>query len=147
MRKACVSVCLALLLALMLSACGAAGETAETEPAGKTVDVDLSQLSSTMAYSEVYNMVTAPESYVGKTVRMTGTLDIYEDAAQTYFACIISDATACCAQGLEFVPKEGYNYPEDFPPVGGTLTVEGTFALVKEGEYLYIQLLNADMTY
>ena len=129
MRKMCANICLVLVLALMLSACGGAGGTAETESAGKTVDVDLSQLSNTMAYSEVYNMVTAPESYVGKTVRMTGTLDIYEDVSQTYFACIISDATACCAQGLEFVPKEGYSYPEDFPPVGGTLTVEESFGL------------------
>ena len=29
-------------------------------------------LSSTMVYSEVYNMMVDPESYIGKTVKMDG---------------------------------------------------------------------------
>ena len=36
------------------------------------VDVDLTKLSSTMVYSEVYNMMSSPESYMGKRVRMKG---------------------------------------------------------------------------
>ena len=31
-------------------------------------DVDLTNLSSTMVYSEVYNMMSTPENYIGKTV-------------------------------------------------------------------------------
>lgn len=36
----------------------------------KGIDVDLTQLSSTMIYAEVYNMMVTPDEYVGKTVRM-----------------------------------------------------------------------------
>ena len=36
------------------------------------VDVDLTRLSSTMVYSEVYNMMNAPGDYIGKTIKMTG---------------------------------------------------------------------------
>ena len=42
------------------------------------VDVDLTQLSSTMLYSEVYNMVMSPEDYVGKTVKMNGQFAAYK---------------------------------------------------------------------
>ena len=132
----------ALLLALLLTACGT--ETVKENDLTE-VDLDLTQLSSTMVYSEVYNMMLAPEKYEGKTIRITGMLEVYEDAGQTYFACIITDATACCAQGLEFFPKDGYRYPEDFPSVGEAVTVEGTFTLVSEGQYRYMQLVDADM--
>ncbi len=41
------------------------------------IDVDLTQLSSTMVYSEVYNMINTPEDYIGKTVKMSGTFNLY----------------------------------------------------------------------
>ena len=47
---------------------------AASEPTQSTdgVDVDLTRLSSTMVYSEVYNMMNAPGDYIGKTIKMTG---------------------------------------------------------------------------
>ena len=36
----------------------------------ESIDVDLTQLSSTMVYSEVYAMVYEPDQYLGKTVKM-----------------------------------------------------------------------------
>nr|MCR5716177.1 hypothetical protein [Lachnospiraceae bacterium] len=71
-----------------------------------SVDVDLTTLSSTMVYSEVYNMMVSPDAYVGKTIRMSGLMSIFLDEAteKYYYACIIQDATACCAQGIEFEP-------------------------------------------
>ena len=67
------------------------------------VDVDLTQMSSTMVYSEVYSMMNSPENYMGKRVRMRGSFAFAEGDNKYYFACLISDATACCAQGIEFV--------------------------------------------
>ena len=68
------------------------------------VDIDLTALSSTMIYSEVYNMMYIPEEYVGKTIRMGGAFSAFHDdtTGKDYFACIIQDAAACCAQGIEF---------------------------------------------
>ena len=77
----------------------------EAEGLAGAVDVDLTQLSSTMVYSEVYNMLYEPEPYIGKTVRMQGLLStaVNPETGTLYFGCLVPDATACCAQGMEFV--------------------------------------------
>ena len=111
------------------------------------VDIDLTVLSSTMVYSEVYNMMTDPESYIGKTIKAKGPFSYYyaEEAQKYYFAVIIADATACCSQGLEFVLEGDYTYPDDYPEVGEEITIEGVFNTYYEGTYLYCQLENATM--
>lgn len=77
------------------------------------VDCDLTQMSSDMVYATVYQMMVDPESYVGKIVRMEGSYYFvnYEDLGKSYSYCIVKDATACCAQGIEFV-TEGENQNE-----------------------------------
>ena len=110
-------------------------------PSSEGVDVDLTMLSSTMVYSEVYNMMYTPENYVGKVVKMNGQYSYYNDEASgmEYYACIIQDATACCAQGIEFIPDN----PEACPEEGGEVTVVGVFDTYMEGEYMYCTLRNA----
>ncbi len=111
------------------------------------VDVDLTALSSTMVYSEVYNMMTDPGNYIGKTVKMSGVYAVYHDEStgKYYHACIISDATACCSQGIEFELKSGYSYPDDYPEEGGEICVTGIFDTYEEGEYTYCTLRNASI--
>ena len=110
-------------------------------------DVDLTKLSSTMVYSEVYNMMTNPETYLGKTVRMTGIFSVYTDEAtgKTYFACLIADATACCSQGIEFQLADGRTYPDDYPAMGEKITVSGIFDVYTEYGYQYCQLIGATL--
>ena len=43
------------------------------------VDVDLTKLSSTMVYAVVNDMLIKPDSYIGKTVRMSGSMSVYHD--------------------------------------------------------------------
>lgn len=109
------------------------------------IDVDLTTLSSTMVYSEVYNMMVSPDDYIGKTVKMDGQFALYHDEStgKYYFACIISDATACCSQGIEFVLTDEYTYPDDYPKEGGEICVIGTFDTYQEGDYTYCTLRNA----
>lgn len=111
------------------------------------IDVDLTALSSTMVYSEVSNMMTSPEKYIGKTVKMKGPFSLYhdEDSGKYYFACIIQDATACCAQGIEFVLTEDYTYPDDYPDVNEEICVIGVFDTYQEDGYTYCTLRNADL--
>ncbi len=106
------------------------------------IDVDLTTLSSTMVYSEVYNMVMSPDDYIGKTVKMDGQFTFYHDEStgKYYFACIISDAAACCSQGIEFVLTDEYTYPDDYPKEGEKICVIGTFDTYQEGEYTYCTL-------
>ena len=113
--------------------------------AAEAVDVDLTVLSSTMVYSEVFSMVNHPEDYIGKTVKMDGTFAYYHDDATggDYFACIVQDATACCAQGIEFVLAGEYVYPEDYPAPDEAICVVGEFDTYLEGGYSYCTLRNA----
>lgn len=114
----------------------------------KGIDVDLTTLSSTMVYSEVYNMLSCPEDYKGKTIKMEGQFVSYRDEFQgiDYYACVIMDATACCSQGLEFVPTGKYSYPEDFPSDGDMVTVIGKFDTYMEGDYEMCTLRNAEFS-
>lgn len=111
------------------------------------VDVDLTTMSTTMIYSEVYNMLCESDKYEGKKIRMEGDFSIFYDEAtgNTYYSCIIQDATACCSQGLEFVLKDSYSYPEDYPKDGEEITVTGVFETYMEGEDRYCRLRDAEL--
>ena len=107
------------------------------------IDIDLTSISSTMVYSEVYNMMMTPDDYIGKTVKMCGEYATYHDDAtgNDYYACIIQDATACCTQGMEFVLADG-NYPTE---VGTEVTVSGVFDTYAEGDSMYCTLRDAKL--
>lgn len=115
------------------------GSAAET----LTADVDLTVMSSTMIYSEVYNMMYEPSDYVGKVIKIEGQYAVAEADGTRYDLCVIKDATACCAQGMEFVLTEDYVYPDAYPEVGSEIVLIGTFDTYWEGEYMYCTLRNA----
>lgn len=122
-------------------------ETLQAEQV-RDIDIDLTQMSSTMVFAEVYNITTAPEDYQGKVIKMKGQLlsDLDTENNKRYYACLILDATACCAQGLGFVPKDVYVYPEDFPELDGEITVTGTFDYFYENEFIAnCRLIDADI--
>lgn len=114
-------------------------------------DLDLTKLGSTMIYSEVYNMMLEPESYVGKSIRMQGNFAIYQAADeegkpipnQLYFACVIADASACCSQGLEFVLAGDYVFPNDYPEPGTFIRVSGIFETYEENGHTFTHLVDA----
>lgn len=152
----CIALCIALFA---LAGCGSEEkdptdeliESIESanEPAAQEtkIDVDLTAMSSTMVYSEVYNMVMEPSGYLGKTVRMNGLCSVYCDefSGKYYFACIIADATACCSQGIEFVLEGVPETPDCYPADGEQIVVTGTFGTYQEGEYTYCQLTGAHL--
>ncbi|MBQ9361747.1 MAG: hypothetical protein IJT96_12000 [Lachnospiraceae bacterium] len=84
---------------------------------------------------------------MGKTIRMNGLYTVYkdEDTGEYYHACIIQDATACCAQGVEFRLAGESTYPDDYPEEGDDITVTGTFGTYTEDGYEYCALLEARM--
>lgn len=137
-----------LLCALLLAAapgCGEKKEAENTNSGKESVDIDLTVMSSTMVYAEVFNMMVTPEDYVGKTIKMKGTFRefVYEKTGNPYYTCFIQDATACCAQGVEFILTEDYVYPDDYPEVDSEITVVGTFDTYIENEIPYCTLRNA----
>lgn len=153
--KKILCILLALIVVFAFSSCGE--KKTEEKPLEKKedvkeetekLDVDLTALSSTMVYSEVYNMMNEPDGYMGKKVKMRGNFSVYEDEAtgNVYFACLIADATACCSQGIEFVLTDERKYPDDYPEIGTEITVTGTFGTYYEGEYMYCRLSDATMS-
>lgn len=116
---------------------------AQKSSSDEKIDVDLTQLSSTMVYSEVYNMMSMPENYIGKTVKMSGIFSSVHDdtTGKDYYACIIKDATACCAQGIEFILTDESGYPSD----GEDITVVGVFDTYNEGQFIYSTLRDASI--
>lgn len=148
-------VLLAALLLCTLTACGhedtAQKPAAEAAEDTAALDIDLTVLSSTMVYSEVYSMMSFPDDYIGKTVKMKGQFAIgyvyntdgTSDESTARFACVIADATACCSQGLEFILTGEHTYPDEYPELGAEITVVGTFEWYEEDGCRYYRLGNA----
>ena len=146
---------LAALLLCTLAACGR--EDTEKKPAAEdaegtaAVDIDLTALSGIMVYSEVNSMISFPDNYIGKTVKMQGQFTIYQATDENgafipdkmFFACMIADATACCAEGMEFVLEGDYTYPDDYPELGAEITVIGEFQSYEENGMTWYHLVNA----
>ena len=86
-------------------------------------------------------------NYLGKTVKMAGAFNVAEENDQRYYACVIKDATACCAQGIEFVWEGDHAYPDDYPAQGDEISVIGTFTTYKEKAQTYCQLKDAQLTF
>ena len=126
-------------------------EPEQTQTSADGVEVDLTVLSSTMVYSEVYNMLyNDPAHYLGKTVKARGGFSIYQLVTDgvlqpdpVAYACIIADATACCAEGMEFVLEGDYTYPDDYPELGTEITVIGEFQSYEENGMTWDHLANA----
>ena len=126
-------------------------EPEQTQTSADGVEVDLTVLSSTMVYSEVYNMLyNDPAHYLGKTVKAKGTFSLYQLVTDgvlqpdpVAYACIIADATACCAEGMEFVLEGDYTYPDDYPELGAEITVIGEFQSYEENGMTWYHLVNA----
>lgn len=109
-----------------------------------SVDLDLTALSSTMIYSEVFNMMMAPDEYEGQTIKMDGNCAVYidEETGKKYYACVVQDATQCCSQGLEFVLSDEYD-ESDYPENGDEITIKGTFSTYTENDLQYITMLDS----
>ena len=146
---------LAALLLCTLAACGhedtAQKPAAEDAEGTSAVDIDLTALSGIMVYSEVNSMISFPDNYIGKTVKMQGQFTIYQATDESgafipdkmFFACMIADATACCAQGLEFALAGEPVYPDDYPELGAEITVIGEFQSYEENGMTWYHLVNA----
>lgn len=117
------------------------------KPNSSAVDLDLSKLSGTVVYAQVYNMMYDYESWLGKVIKIAGYYSAYEDEGRgvVYHACVIPDATACCAQGVEFVWAGEHVWPDDYPEADTDIVVTGRLETYDEDGVLYLHLADADL--
>ena len=136
-------LCLAAAVLISCAAGGSGAETAETVQ----VDLDLSVLSGTVVYAQVYNMMYDPDPFLGKVIRMSGYYNYFDDQANgvVYHACIIPDATACCAQGIEFVRAGDHAWPDDYPEIGDRIMITGRLEIYEDQGTRYLHLVDAEM--
>lgn len=138
------------VMCAVLAGCAASGaemNAPAATPEPLTVDLDLSNLSGTVVYSQVYNIMAEPDSYLGKVIKMAGYYSAYEDTERgvVYHACVIPDATACCAQGFEFVWAGEHVWPDEYPEEGTDIIVTGRLAAYEEDGYMYLHLVDAEV--
>ena len=126
-------------------------KAAETPPSpaapenGGDAEGDLTGLSSIMVYSEIWNMMKAPENYIGKTIKMRGQFVCAgeQEEGKRYFGCLVADAAQCCSQGLEFVLAGEHVYPDDYPALNSRITVTGTFETYQVKGIEYCRIVDA----
>lgn len=113
------------------------------------IDIDLTVLSSTMVFSEVYEIMVNPEACFGKVMKMKGFCARYYDnvTGNDYFACMIPDATACCQTGIEFVLADDYVFPDNYPEKDAEICIVEVFDVFQESDYRYCALRNARLVY
>lgn len=140
-----------------ISSSTAGGEQSVTETAPipqANVDIDLTRFSANVLYAEIYNMGMSPEHYRGKVIKLTGEFAHFPKAVdengnptsdEEIYVCMITDALACCAAGIEFIPEKGSSFWSNRPEVGSKITVTGLcdIFLDESGWYTIIQLDNA----
>ena len=106
------------------------------------VDLDLTMLSGTMVYSLVYNIMTYPDDYVGKVIKMSGSYSasFYDATDMYYHYLLIEDAMACCQSGLEFYWSGEHSYPVDYPADQAKIELVGVYESYDELGATYYRL-------
>lgn len=118
----------------------------KSKTSSNKIDIDLNNLNANVVYSQVFLMMTEPDKFIGKRIRMSGQFNVYAaeegnpSGVTEYYAIIIADAQACCQQGIEFV-WPGHTYPEGFPEVKSNASVTGIFEVYEENGKKYCRLV------
>lgn len=144
--KKLICVLLFCLLSVNLL-CGALAETPVVTYTDKDVQLNLAGMSGTVVYSMIYNIMSEPSKFMGQIIRLSGYYSAWEDpnTGAVYHSCVIPDATACCAQGMEFVWSGEHAYPDDYPEFGTNMIVTGRLESYMEGDYMYLHLMDAQV--
>ena len=124
--------------------------TASAPSAPVKVDVDLTKMNANMIYSYIFEMVVEPETYTGKTIKVSGFFYsvVDEETGERYYAVIIPDALSCCKQGMEFKWLGEHNYPADYPQENQEITITGTYRTdTMAGDITYSYLEVSDLVF
>lgn len=124
------------------------GKTKSSADAGD-VDLDLTQMSSSMIYSTVFNMLIMPDEYENKSIKVKGNFEVYENSAsgERNYTVLIPDATACCQQGIGVIWEGQHSYPHDYPEIGQEIIITGVYTVTEDSQgitYTYLKVSNLE---
>ena len=105
--------------------------------------IDISRLSADGAYDKCREIIESPGKYRNKVIRVSGIYNLYKDGTtgKEYPNCSVSDSTGVCVAGLEFILKEGTEYPQE----GNLIVIQGTFGVYSENGKKYYALTNTEL--
>lgn len=110
----------------------------ETSAPSDIEDLDLTQMSKTMVYAQVYNITMDADSYFGSKIKMSGEFMTVHDDTEDIdrYCCIVKDATECCMTGFELQFDGEFTPPEE----GAEITVEGQLDFYEQegARYLFL---------
>lgn len=134
-----------------------ARDSMTAEKDSERVDFDFTRMNQTMRITHTYRLAANPKEFAGKTLRISGVFLTILDKkdGKRRFGCLTGDAggCSCCAPGgvLEFLPKDSYAWPTNFPPVESRITVTGRLKMFEVGSpeqsFTIPRLVDADMSW
>ena len=92
--------------------------------------LDLTPLSVTMLSAEVNRITTRPDDYIGRTIKMSGIYyAVYDGLGDYQHIVAVQETDSCCLpQGLEFILRGDYIYPDDYPENGTRIEIIGVYS-------------------
>jgi hypothetical protein len=120
---------------MLVSASLISGCTTNHEEDG--IDIDFTRLSNTLMQAEYHRIGMDIESYLGKTMRVSGRYEILtlsED--EVSHIIMLMDGDECCQMGIEFKLEEENGYPA----IGTMIEINGVLALYESREHRYVYL-------
>jgi len=112
------------------------------------IDLDISEMSSVLAYSQVVNIYESPDDYMGKTIKLNGLYyaSYYDKTDLYYHYVVVGDETLCCQTGLKFVWNGEHTYPDDYPEEQTEIELVGLFGSYEEFGKTYYFLTVDDLS-
>ncbi len=111
-------------------------------------DLDISVIADEYEqFEQAYFIATYYEDYLDQTIKMSGSFQYYqnEETGKHYYGCLVGDEEEYYTI-IEFEPVDELAYPEDFPEVGTSITVGGTYSYYMEDDVQHLYLANASFT-
>ncbi|MCL1816689.1 MAG: hypothetical protein FWG43_03695 [Clostridiales bacterium] len=130
--KLLISMLLLAIACLLITSCSA--KTTTANDSRQAIDIDFTILSDTIVYAELNHMLSDPDNYLGKTVKIQGAYyNSYSDITDQYYHYVtVLDTTACCTRMVEFVWQGEHAYPAEYPEADTKIELVGVVSSAED---------------
>ncbi|MCL2200375.1 MAG: hypothetical protein FWB75_00285 [Oscillospiraceae bacterium] len=111
------------------------GNAGSETTSAANVDIDLTELSTTMMQARFHHILSNAEDYLGQTIRVRGQYHNMPFGDEYLHFVMIIPGDECCRMGFEFMRAGDYVYPDDFPAQYGALEIKGVLTRGFDGTF------------